>query len=58
MLQVEIKLKKQEGWRWDKLERDEIHSSIKQFNSGMVNLLHYFHICGFSEYWSSIVYVG
>lgn len=32
--QVEVKLKKAEGWRWEKLENDGCTSVAKQFNSG------------------------
>jgi len=29
---VEIKLKKKEGWRWDKLEDDGVHTALKQIS--------------------------
>lgn len=29
-----MKLKKKEGWRWDKLEDDGAHAAVKQFNLG------------------------
>ena len=32
--QVEIKLKKAEGWRWEKLENDGSTNAVKQFNPG------------------------
>jgi len=33
-IQVEIKLKKLEGWRWEKLEGDGSENAVKQFNPG------------------------
>ena len=32
--QVELKLKKAEGWRWEKLENDGCTNTAKQFNPG------------------------
>ena len=37
--QVEIKLKKMEGWRWEKLENDGTANTPKQFNPGKLQLI-------------------
>lgn len=35
--QVEVKLKKAEGWRWEKLENDGVASVPKQFDPGKLH---------------------